>query len=91
MPTHALRYNRYCEGCDPVNPPVLISRARFSRKHHVSASQIARLLRRRVLVAKKFKGQNWIGFHPEFEKLGITLAEYMEYEVLRPRGRSARR
>ncbi|MGD1909079.1 MAG: hypothetical protein ACFB0C_24250 [Leptolyngbyaceae cyanobacterium] len=76
MPTPALRYSRYCEGCDATDPPVLIPWQRFKAQYFMAESELRKLLRRRVLVAKKFKRVNFIAVNPQIAAMGLTLEDF---------------
>jgi hypothetical protein len=66
-------YSRYCEGCAAENPPRLIPSPRFQADHYMSATELRRLLRRKVLIAKKFKGTTFIGVNPALAQMGLEL------------------
>jgi hypothetical protein len=68
--------SRYCEGCAAQNPPQLIRSPQFRADHFMGESELRRLLRKRVLVAKKFKGTTFVGINPVLETMGLELEDF---------------
>jgi hypothetical protein len=72
---HALQREYYCEGCAPVNPPKLEPTKVFCDRHYITREQLNRLLRRKVLICKKFKGRNFVALNPAWLALGIDFQD----------------
>jgi hypothetical protein len=64
MPTPNLRSTRFCEGCTPDGSLELIPLRQWLVENFRTRDQIARLLQRRLIVAKKFKGRYYVAWNP---------------------------
>lgn len=64
MPLQALYYSRYCRGGTPEGE-TLIPIAEFQTTYGISRCHVQTLLRRRALVALKFKKRYYVNWHPE--------------------------
>jgi hypothetical protein len=71
-------YSRYREGCAAENPPQLIPSPRFKADYFMGDSELRRLLRKHVLVAKKFKGTVFVGINPCLEQQGLKLEYFRD-------------
>lgn len=74
---HALKREYYCEGCHSSDPPVLEPTQVFCDRNYISRWQLNRLLRQRILVAKKFKHRNFVGFNPAWLALGLDFQDFI--------------
>jgi len=72
---HALRREYYCEGCHSSDPPRLVTTREFCETHYITRAKLNTLLRRRVLVAKKFKGRNYVALNPQWLALNIAFED----------------
>jgi hypothetical protein len=74
---HAWRYEYYCEGCASTAPVRLVPAKEFCKQHFISVDQLNTLLRRRALIAKKFKGRNYVAVNPVVIQEGQALADFL--------------
>lgn len=77
MATPALKYRRYCMPCAQVNPPVAVKAVDYADAHSISISQIGVLVRKRILLAKKVKGLNFVCFNPVLIIQGFTIKDFI--------------
>lgn len=64
MPRYADRFNFYCEGCSQDGSIKLIPLKRWLTENFYTRDQVKTLLRKRVIVAKKFKGRLYVASNP---------------------------
>lgn len=66
MTSYEITYSRYCEGCSSDGSLVLTPLPQWLLDNFVTRDQLNRLLKRRSVVAKKFKGRIYVAWHPAY-------------------------
>lgn len=64
MAYHDIRADRYCEGCTSDGSLILIPLSKWLEENYRTRNQINRLLRRRLVVAKKIRNRIYVAWNP---------------------------
>ena len=79
MARHRDKKNFYCEGCNSTNPPKLIPLSQLLKNYHWSRDQVKTLLRKKVIIGKKFKGRMFAAINPQIQENGLTISDYLSH------------